>query len=267
MLTIHIGPPKTATSSLQDAIQNGASTSVAYLGIQQPRADFESIIHSPQQYCAEALYLKCAYPDLDVSFSDLLIAIKSQLVEHKAVCISEEMFLTDHPKGVQWQTKIMRLGHLLRDVPVTPLITLRNPVLAIQSLYRELFSSLPQAWQSCPSLFAVSNAARVYDYPFLLRTLAQAGFARVRIIDFDKLCAGQVSEMDLFGTPSKCRLTIPHKNVSSVNTTIEKKSKWLSRPPCSSFFASRVKHYHSLQALVRQRQCESIRIASILQNV
>lgn len=267
MLTLHIGPPKTATSSLQAAIQDCCPERIAYFGVQQPRIDFSRVIETPLRYCAETIYLKCAYPDLVLSKVELLTTIQNQLAHGKTGCISEEMFLTDHPEGVKWQEKIKRLGSLLRHHSATPLITLRHPLHATQSLYRELFTSLPSIFKCFPSLFIFSNAARVYDYRYVLKTLALAGFEEVRIIDFDKLCAGQVTLMDLFGLPSGEPLSIPHRNQASIDKVMEVKTKRFARPPCSWILGPRVKHYRSLQALVAENREDAMRITTLIKNI
>lgn len=99
MLAIYLGPPKTATTSLQEAFKKSTSAQVVFWGIQQPRLSLSDIIHSPQRFLAEAIYLHCAYPHLDLNVSALLMAIQSQLAQGRHVCLSEEMSLTDQPAG------------------------------------------------------------------------------------------------------------------------------------------------------------------------
>lgn len=267
MLTLHIGPPKTATSSLQDAIQNLPSEHVRYLGITQPRIEFTKIIEDPNKHLAEVIYLRCAYPDIDLGSVDLCAEMQRETSSGKTVWLSEEMFLTDHPQGVKWQTKIMRLGKLLRNLSSIPLVTIRNPLNATQSLYRELFPSLPKLSQQFPSAFAYSNAPKVYDYRYLLKVLQGAGFERVRIIDFDELCVGKVSQMALLGNNSTELIPIPHRNKASDHTTSLRRSRRLSHPPCSWLIDRRIKYYRSLKKQLGENNINEYQILQLLSQI
>ena len=112
-----LGPPKTATTSLQVLLGKYRGSDLIYLGISQPRASYHEIIRN-KQYIGELVYLYCANLG-ELSLSEVKQAILSKVLEgnpNTVYIISEEMFLVNqHPIGESWQNKLCRLKELLSD--------------------------------------------------------------------------------------------------------------------------------------------------------
>ena len=265
MLVLHIGPPKTATSSLQKALQTLPPPNIRYLGITQPRVPFDIVSSCESQYLAESLYLRCAYPAIDISCSAALESIAAAAVSGCSIILSEEMFLVDNSPGLPWQEKLAWLYKLLSSFEPVPLVVIRHPLDATESLCRELYISLPWLFRLLPSLFPLSNTARVYDYPCLLNTLLQAGYEDVILVDFHALCTGLISSEQLLGRPpGGSSLQLPHENRSVKPAMESRRSFRLLNPLFRFLLQGRVASYHAISALLRSSHAGKYQISKIL---
>lgn len=132
-LFLHIGPPKTATTSLQVAFERLSHPRYSYGGTFQPRErNTGSLAHQLHRAVGEGA------PALPAQVA----AVEAKLAEGGIVLISEEM-LSLRQEGVATAAKIARLGRLFSGLPVTVLATLRDPVEALPSLFQELRAGLP----------------------------------------------------------------------------------------------------------------------------
>lgn len=187
---IHIGPPKTATTSLQVAAEKLVDTRFFYAGTFQPRDRNSGSL-------AQQLHQACASGDRSQGHQ-VAERLRAECDAGKTVFLSEEMFLV-HSRKVSWQKKLSELRAFLGDAPVTIIVTLRKPTAALPSLYQELFRGLPLRCKLSFASFCRSEYANCFDYDFLQSEIPFAGFGRVREIDFNEITASEMSTRDLFG--------------------------------------------------------------------
>ncbi|MEM9864755.1 MAG: hypothetical protein AAF938_24345 [Myxococcota bacterium] len=175
MIFLHLGPPKTGTTSLQLALQN--CEAIAYGGTQQPRTQDPKELSRALQYFAVGRRNE----------SHAARAVQDALARSRGrpLVISEEMYLVD-THGVSFQTKLRRLRRVLPD-PVVVSLCVRTPMGAMESLQRELEGGLPLLERFDLGSFAQSNQGRVYRYSVLKRELRRAGFERQHFFPFDQL--------------------------------------------------------------------------------
>jgi len=160
-LILHIGLPKTGTTSLQQDIF--PNLSCIYLGVKQPRE-----LHQNSFYERLMKYVKHGN---DSHLKDELIKELKLLLAQEVVLLSDEMFTVDQ-KTATWQQKLMRLGKLLHGIEVQILVTLREPITAVKSYYTELCSQHMLYWDmSLFDFITKRNESNIYQYNILLHEL------------------------------------------------------------------------------------------------
>ncbi len=189
----HIGPPKTATTSMQIALSSIKISDFLFVGAFQPRnLNADSLSQRLHEFCAK----KRAFSSTDQL--SLAREFTDQVGAGKTVFISEEMFLV-HQDNASIKDKIHALKVILGDLPCRIVITLRDPNYALPSYFQEIFKSLPVGLQLDFSKFCRNKRAICYDYEQLLTIINEAGFKDVRLIDFDMLTAGKIDLGELIG--------------------------------------------------------------------
>lgn len=199
-LIIHLGPPKTATTSLQHFLQEQNFSNIEYLGIKQPRGK------SGHSFTSK-LYEKVIGVDTELNLSEL-----KQLIKEKNVILSEEMLLVQNSK-ISWKDKLRNLKDILNDFEVTIVIVAREPISAIKSYYQELYYSINK--EDFPSInhFALSEYCEIYDYKKLTGELYKIGFHDFKILDYDKLISGHYT-LNNFEINNDSVIKLGHKNRS-----------------------------------------------------
>jgi hypothetical protein len=196
-LTLHIGPPKTASTSLQLALQDSSHHDFAYGGCYQPRG-------SRGEALSDGLHdIAAGRVRTNGNQIDTLNCIRDSLATGLPLVISEEMFLVQQP-GANMREKIARLGQALHGIPTRILITLRRPSEALPSLYQELYLTLPRPLRHSFDAFCESEAAFCFDYEAIESLLKTAGFAPVSYLRFDSLASGQVPLSSILGPSATC---------------------------------------------------------------
>ena len=189
----HLGPPKTATTSMQIALNSINSSDFLFAGTFQPRdLNVGSLSHRLHEFCAE----KVDFSRTDQI--DLTREITEKVASGKTIFFSEEMFLV-HQNHASIKEKINRLKEIFCSLPCRIVITVRNPRLALPSYYQEIFRSLPIGLQLDFSAFCRDQRAICYDYEELLKIINAAGFEDVKLIDFDALSAGNLDLGEILG--------------------------------------------------------------------
>lgn len=201
---LHIGPPKTATTSLQLVLEaNQQEAGYDYRGVTQPRDPGEAEL-------AARLHRYCVSPD-----DDLLRSLRNEvdgvLNTGRDLVISEEMLLRDG--HVTHQDKLQRLSEPLKGARVIVLICVRDPVIGLQSLYQELFRELGLSQKLSFARFVRGNQAKVFDYAHV--TQAAAILGGTRCLSFDSLTQGDLTFGDLLGPryASLGPIVLPSANV------------------------------------------------------
>lgn len=192
-LFLHIGPPKSGTTSLQVAMENLDNATFLYGGVLQPR-ERPNITLANRLHHATVLNHPVGHMK-----SELLVAeLKQLLDEGKIIFLSEEMFMVTSGT-VTWETKLAHLARLLDGLPFTILVTLRHPLQGLPSLYQEIFTSLPIHEQFSFKAFCRGDAAKCYDFRSVGNVLRNAGVDDIQFIDFGLIKCGDLTTNDLFG--------------------------------------------------------------------
>ncbi len=185
-VVVHIGPPKTATTSLQTSLQQRTLEPTFFFGgTFQPRTmNRGSLSH--------ALHEAVVAGDRNSQSIERVRKELSSHVEHgRRVLISEEMFL--HPShGRTISQKLTMLGFILEPFVSRVVITLRDPVQCLPSYYQEVFDTLSFAHKMSFSRFCRSDLSLAYDYEYIVRQLESVGLQRVSFIAYRDVETGEL---------------------------------------------------------------------------
>lgn len=204
---LHVGPPKTATTSLQTAMEAIEHSGYAYAGVLQPRDRNSGTLAN--------LLHKATLGD-DGAAASLVERLRAEVSRHELVVISEEM-LSLEQNGISTADKIEKIGTLLAEFEVVPVVTLRDPRKGLPSLFQEIHAGLPLGLQLSFAAFCASGYAKCYDYGALKDLLAAIGFGSARWLDFTRITQGALTTGDVFGSGdlwNDARLSVPRLNVS-----------------------------------------------------
>lgn len=192
-LFLHLGPPKTATTSLQIALQSLDLPNFVYLGAHQPRDP--SVTHPSDLIHTFCLHESAA---LSSELEMFVTTIHKRLEQGGTVVLSEEGFLVWEERAHFWE-KLARLEQLFSELPHTYIITVRDPKDALPSYYQELYPRLSVAEKLRPEQFFEHGRCDCYDYQKLKSWFDQRGLA-VRLLDFTRLASGSLSLRELLGS-------------------------------------------------------------------
>lgn len=185
-MVIHIGPPKTATTSLQNFFMSCSNERFIYLGINQPRAAkktsdiFEWVVNGKS--------------------SQIRTQLESALSKKKNVVLSEEM-LVFHQEHSSITEKLHRLHTLLGDFDPIICFATRDLSTVLFSYYVEVFHLLSRKLQLSFSKFQTSRYCDCYRYQHLVTTMREIGFRRFHSFPFRSLVDGQLMLSDVIGIP------------------------------------------------------------------
>lgn len=175
----HIGPPKTATTAIQSALQKISGGPVRYLGTFQPRQG-----NSRNGIYAAIMELIRTDPSRE-SVDQIQDEIGRVLEGGTDLVLSEEMLLVSQD-GASIEQKLKRLSQAIECFSCVVIVTLREPVAALKSLYSEIYFRQEVLPRISFEEFLASDQARVFDYPHLLETLRKCGFDNVRCFSLQK---------------------------------------------------------------------------------
>lgn len=199
-LIMHLGPPKTATSSLQQFFQEQNFTNIEYLGINHPsRIKNYSLTYE--------LYKEAIGEENNFNIKTL-----EQKKDKNHLILSEELFLVEERK-IPWKEKLKKLKIILSDFEVTIVIVAREPISAIKSYYQEIYYSINKEDFPTINHFALSDYCEIYDYKKLIEELNKIGFHDLKILDYDKLISGHYTLNEL-GIDDDSYIELGHKNKS-----------------------------------------------------
>lgn len=181
MLYIHIGLPKTATTSLQYAFKNKIS-GIHYEGVVQPRHLSQGDI-----YLRVNKWVNNIEGSLGSEKNNIISLLSTELEKYNDILISEEMFCVDQ-EGVTWQEKLTRLNLLLLEIDFKVIVSVREPIAASYSLYVELYKKLRDKYINFYDFFNKSNQAKIYKYKYLYGFLNDTfGSDKVHFISFEEI--------------------------------------------------------------------------------
>lgn len=123
---IHIGLPKTATSSLQKKFRDLKEASFKFYGVHQPRSESQS----------EDFKLFYKYIITGKGKEEVIDAFSRDINNGLKILISEEMILVSR-ESISWRKKLMRLSDLIKSFDYQIIVTIREPAKAMFSYYVE----------------------------------------------------------------------------------------------------------------------------------
>lgn len=187
-LLVHVGLPKTATTTLQTQyFPCLPPDQVRYLGVRQPRSRGQEDLY---------LLLLAAVSE-GVEDPRLHQGLARLLDQGLHVVVSEEMFTVSTLKGAGWQLKLQRLAHILQRYDHALLVTVREPVHATFSYYVELQSRFRALGLDYVTAVLSDDAMHIFHYPTLLGCLdAHFSPGRVHFIGFDEVVSGDLARLD-----------------------------------------------------------------------
>ncbi|MGC9418246.1 MAG: hypothetical protein ACP5EN_04660 [Rhodovulum sp.] len=218
-IIFHIGPPKTATTSLQIAMEGIGDGRIFYAGTIQPRDQNKgSLCHRIYRICANKAHNK----EEILNFHQDL---RQTLDEKSIVFFSEEMFLVES-KEVSAEEKLKKLRGILEGFDCRILITMRRAESALPSYYQEIFESLPLRLRMDFSAFCRDNRALCYDYTLLHKRLCDVGFKDVGFLEFEYLASGKADLGALIGDSNfdGILLDIQKYNVGRSGSTVTERA-------------------------------------------
>ncbi|GAB3520415.1 hypothetical protein [Photobacterium alginatilyticum] len=181
MIYLHIGLPKTATSSLQEFLyEESDNCHINYLGVNQPRGQGKEHHFYTQLIC----FMNSQTPEelsknLDVCRKTLTSLINGS---QTPLFLSEEMLTVDN-LGITWQMKIDRLSMLLSGIQYKIIVTTREPVSALHSFYTEIYHDVKLDYPSLSVFCESNNNAKIYDYNNL-RSILNDSFDMSEVVFF-----------------------------------------------------------------------------------
>lgn len=199
---LHIGPPKTATTSLQYWLKDQKFNHYSYEGVIQPR--------EPNSTCLSNMLLSSVL-DKKQNFG-----IENEIrnrIKYKSLIISEESFTVVNNK-LEWENSLTKLFSSVSTFNPTIIICLREPKKAIRSYYQEVFHMLPYNLQQDVNEFASSDWCFPFDYRALTDSLLRAGFTDIKYISFDRLVLGEYVFSEIFGGNDERKIVLSRENIS-----------------------------------------------------
>lgn len=209
LLHIHIGPPKTASTSVQLALQSVDLPGFHYLGTHQPReqdgSGFSNLLHA---FCSGLTN------EISSDLEEWLLNIRGRISAGETVVLSEEMFLVWQDRAHFW-TKLERLEQVFEDLPRSYVVTMRDPKDALPSYYQELYTRLSAQEKLNPTIFFDHCRCDCYDYANLASWFVKRSIP-FRTIEFDNLKAGSLSLREFLGpeSPFDYEVLLPKANHS-----------------------------------------------------
>lgn len=198
-LIIHIGPPKTATTSFQKFFLYNSFNEISYEGIIQPRIKNDDTIC--KLICDSAVeYAK----GCDIKKSKIR---NIKLPKSSHCLLSEESFLVNG-QAIRWQDKMKGLYKITHHLNPILLIVVRNPIDAIRSYYQEMYYRLDKNEIKSINDFAESNYCVIYKYDELLNFINNTGFSSIKLINFDELINKQYKISDIFNTSINSKIEL-----------------------------------------------------------
>lgn len=178
---LHIGLPKTATTALQRRFfEEFDGQSWRFIGVRQPRERAQDDVY------------KLFMTAINACESDFKLArtiATNQLTKDEnnlPWLLSEEMLCVD--SKINWQQKIQRAANILQPFSSTVLVTIRDPIDGLESLWAELYDSTSKKWGSIDNFVNESNQARVYLFDQLFGTLKKCfPNANLKVVPFELL--------------------------------------------------------------------------------
>ncbi len=186
-ILVHIGLPKTATTSLQRDLFPRLDN-FEYAGVSHPRSwEFDTST-------VYGAFMVGMYSGNTAHFKNAL-----ELIDHnKSILISEEMITVVTEKS-NWKQNLKNLRLLLDEYDYRLLVTIRDPLDSMFSYYVERYDYFRQNYKTFDEEVLNSSDMAIYRYSSFLSYLTHDfGSERVFVADYSKIVAGKFCEVEKF---------------------------------------------------------------------
>lgn len=181
-LLVHIGPPKTATTSFQSWLRINQNT-YTYIGVIQPRKPEENKLYS----------FFWLFINGKLS-TDKLFEYLTEYNLKDILILSEEMILTNN-----WEYKLNRLAKLKKYFELHLAYSYRPTNKAIPSYYAEIHANLPETLKNNYDLFLQDDRVKAYDLKQVFE-LSSNNQMQLNIFKFNDLIKGSITLNNVFNT-------------------------------------------------------------------
>jgi len=200
-LFIHIGPPKTGTTSFQYWLSNQTIEGYCYEGVIQPRSiepvKLSNILAS----------------NISTDSEKILVSRIEELIEYNSIIISEELLSVTYDRN-EWEGHLNNIYRVVSKFEPIIIITVRNPNEVIRSYYQQVYHRLDPKLKRDINWFADSDWCNCFNYSFLSSNLSKFGFTNIKYIDFTKLVSGRYKFNDIFEGSDKRNILLSKENIS-----------------------------------------------------
>lgn len=181
---IHIGLPKTATTSLQTVLfPNLEKEKINYLGLFQPRS-------SDKNHIINSLYNSISTEN---NMAEVQWLMQNELDKGIDVLVSEEMITVDN-----WQEKIENLFKIVSKYNYQFIVTVREPVSAMFSYYVELYKNFKREADSFRELALNNGKMKIYHYKtFFECLLSYCDESEVSVVKFEDIIKNDFTSFPL----------------------------------------------------------------------
>lgn len=126
------------------------------------------------------------------------------------------MFLVNS-KYLNCKEKIYHLSKIVSPYKPTILIVVRHPEQAIRSYYREIYHDVNHIKIRNINAFAKSNHCEIYNYGFLINSLKDLGFNKIKVLSFEKLIKDEYKIKDIFDINNNTQIKLEKKNTTNTD--------------------------------------------------
>jgi hypothetical protein len=204
---VHIGLPKTATTSLQvDFFPFLDKKECLYAGVIQPRTEPSHVLYST--------FMKGI--NTGRKYEEIRTMIKEVLNEGKSVVISEECILVSN-RTICWKQKLQNCAAILKDFDYRILVTVREPVSTIFSYYVERIDWFKQKKRSFDELVQTDEDMKIFHARYFFSILFErVEEKRVFVVKFEDMISGNLSKLIEFLNGVK--ISTAHKGLRRTNS-------------------------------------------------
>lgn len=192
-LFIHIGPPKTATTSLQVYLERARLSNVAFLGKFQRDFEVKREIGITKVISRVIRYLK-GNGGLEL-LNSIQTSIDLFFETSDVIIISEEKFIFHE----NWKEKLFKLADLFRKYDPVIIYGFRDSQHAVPSYYCESYNYLEEMYLKNYEAFVNSEWVEIYNLKIVDEVLKEVGFNKLHIYEFNEFIKGKLSLNNIFG--------------------------------------------------------------------
>lgn len=247
---MHIGLPKTATTTLQSELFSKInSRELKYFGVRQPRSEKQT-----------ELYQAFLNGVNDARNGGIFKQnVKEILSTGQSILLSDEM-VTVSGKGADWEQKIHNLAEITKELEYSLLITVREPVDAMFSFYVELYSRFRKRGRGFIDTALYDNDMAIYHYQSFFELLYTLfGAQHLFVTDFRSIISGEKKWVHDFFSPFMSE--IPDVDPEKKYNT---KSRDVNKTYTGKKYSPAMRISNSIKKNILYKQLETIGVVKIL---